>query len=400
LERDLSPLEWNGDRDVAMDGFYAWWWEHLPKNGGGHAAKDVETRNDTLLLNTWWPYIFDINRFTTTIPFKDIVFPPEDVTPPDPPAFVQGLALGASRIGLSWNEANDNIGVTRYAVYRDGTLVQKTALPFLTDTRLPSPNHTYTYVINSCDGSGNMSITGAVVRVTTLETDPQGAVIDGEFEVNPQVCGWFTSAFNSSKAQFGWETAGVGRNGTRCVSIQATNFNDANWTQTINGLTPGATYGLTGWIKGENVVRQPGGTLGANLCLAGTWVHAPDSLDGTFDWRQVSLSFTAPQSGTVTIGCRLGYWSNTAQGKVWFDDVAIVRPTELRLEHLRLLPGGIARFVLTTWPGRRYRIEKSHGLGDTWTEVQTFTAVHPLTEISDTQMPVPSALFYRAAEIP
>jgi hypothetical protein len=382
-----------------MDNFYAWWWEHLPKNGGVHTATDVQNGSSALLLNTWWPYIFDINRFTSSAPFKDIVFPPEDVTPPEPPASAQGLALGASQVGLSWDEANDNIGVTRYAVYRDGTLVRKTALPFLTDTRLPSPNHSYTYVIKSHDGSGNMSKTGAVVRVTTLATDPQGAVTDGEFEVHPQACGWSTSAFSSSKAQFVWEAPGVGRNSTRCVSIQATIFNDANWTQTITGLTPGATYWLTGWIKGENIVREPGRNIGANLCLTSTWEHAPDYLDGTFDWQQVSLAFTAPQSGSVTIGCRLGYWSNGAKGKVWFDDVAIVRPTELRLDQLRVLPGGTAQFVLTAWPGRRYRIEKSADL-KAWTEVQTFTAVHPFTEILDTNAPVPSALFYRAVELP
>ncbi|KAB2660590.1 MAG: hypothetical protein DVB31_13810, partial [Verrucomicrobia bacterium] len=115
--RDLSPLDWNGDRDVAMDGFYAWWYEHLPKNGGGHHATDLAGGGEMPMIDTWWPYIFDINRFTSTCPFPDIVFPAEDVTPPAAPDRVSGIALGASRIGISWSEATDNVGVTRYEVY-------------------------------------------------------------------------------------------------------------------------------------------------------------------------------------------------------------------------------------------------------------------------------------------
>jgi chitodextrinase len=394
LTRDLSPLDWNGDRDVAMDGFYAWWYEHLPKNGGGHYATNVAGGTGSLLLNTWWPYIFDINRFKTTCPFPDIVFPPEDVTPPAAPASVAALALGASKIGLSWAEAADNVGVTRYAVYRDGVLLRQSALPYLIDTRL-APNTSHTYLVKSCDGSGNTSTTGAEVRVATLPKDSQGAVLNGGFEVEPLSCGWSTEAFVPSAAVFTWEPVGTGRKGGRCVSISSTRFNDARWMQTLTGLTPGATYWLSGWIKGEDVTCEPGKNLGANLCLMGGWDHAPDGLVGTFDWRQVSFRFTAPPSGTVTIGCRLGFWGNTTSGKIWLDDVAVTQPTEVRLDAPQFLPDGMLQFLLLAGPGSTYRIDASADL-ESWEELLSVQAAHPVTEVVDPSLPRLAARFYRA----
>jgi len=173
--RYLSPLDWNGDGPCAMDGFYAWWWEHMPKNGGGHYAADLQNGSTALLLNTWWPYVFDHNRFSNSCPFPDIVFPAEDVTPPASPVSSAGMALGGSKVGLWWAEPADNIGVTSYEVYRDGVFLRKTALPQFIDTRL-SPKTRYAYQVKACDGSGNSS-SPVEVPVTTLDSDSPGGVI-------------------------------------------------------------------------------------------------------------------------------------------------------------------------------------------------------------------------------
>jgi hypothetical protein len=348
-----------------------------------------------LILNDWWPYVFDINRFTNACPHPDIVFPPEDVSAPAAPTGAMSMALGSSRIGLSWNEPPDDVGVTRYEIFRDGVLLRKTSVTYLIDDRL-SANTQYTYAIKACDGSDNASAAATVVT-TTQSPDSAGTLLNGSFEFLPQISGWTTDAFSSSAALFTWEPAGSGRNGGRCISIDASSLNDASWLQTVNGLQAGKTYWVTGWIRGQEVVREPGRTTGANLCLEGTWSHAPDYLDGTFDWRRASFSFVAPPSGTVTIGCRLGYWSNTTRGKVWFDDLAIVDPSELRFDHISMASDTWLLLALFTPPGNHYRIEKSSDLSN-WTKVQSFTASHPITEIQDALTPG-HAYFYRAVQV-
>jgi hypothetical protein len=390
--RDLTPMEWNGEGTPAMDGFYAWWWEHVPKNGGAHSATNLPNGASAILLNTWWPYVFDINCFTSTVPAADIVFAPEDVTPPASPRDAAGLALGGSKLGLSWGEPADDVGVTRYEIFRDGVLLRKTPVNYLIDSRL-TPGTRYRYAIQACDGSDNTSAP-VELEMSTLASDPAGVVLNGSFEFLPQLSGWETDAFGASNAQFAWEPPGSGRNGGRCVSIDASHFNDASWTQTVTGLTPGETYWATGWIRGQDIIREPGRMTAANLCLEGTWTHAPDYLDGTFDWQQASFSFVAPPSGTVRLGCRLGYWSNTTRGKVWFDDIRIVQPKELRFESARLDTPAWLHLVLQTPPGNRYRLEKSLDLQN-WTEIQSFEAAHPISETQDRIGPE-SRCFYRA----
>jgi hypothetical protein len=260
------------------------------------------------------------------------------------------------------------------------------------DARL-APDTRYDYLIQTCDGSGNAS-PGVPVSVTTLASDAPGTVLNGDFEFNPLASGWRTEAFLSEQAGFQWEPIGSGRHGSRCVSIAATNLNDARWTQVVAGLVPHASYWLTGWIKGSNVVRQPGASIGANLCLMGGWEHQPDLLDGSFDWRQFSFAFTAPATGTVTVGCRLGFWSNCASGKVWFDDLALVRPTGLRIEQPRRTAGGQFEFRLVAPPLASYAVLQSIDL-QSWSEALRVTATHPITELSMAPTAT-SACYYRA----
>jgi chitodextrinase len=390
--RDLTPLEWDGDTPRAMDGFYAWWWEHLPKNGGGHYASDLVTGQPSLLLNTWWPYIYDHNRFKTTQPYPDIIFPPEDVSPPTPPAGVQTLAMSGSEVALAWEPADDDVGVTRYAIFRDGQFLRKTASPHLNDTRL-APNITYTYEIMACDGSGNIS-EAVEAMVTTLAVEAAGMVTDGDFEFPaPEAAGWLTGAFRPGDAVFAWEPPDAGRLGTAGVSIDATDFNDASWYQTVDGLLPGETYWLTGWIKGEGIEPEPGFPLGANLSLSGTFEHT-GPLTGTFDWQQASMTFVAPPTGSVTIACRIGFYGNLTRGKAWFDDIAVVRHPIPRLTEPEILPSGHFRCVLLAPEPDTYTLEKSSNLLD-WTTVRALQVLHPDVEIIELREP--GSWFYRAS---
>ena len=78
--------------------------------------------------------------------------------------------LYASEVALDWEPSDDDVGVTRYAVFRDGQFLRKTASSHLHDKRL-APGSTHTYEIIACDGSGNTS-EPAVAMVTTLCSVP------------------------------------------------------------------------------------------------------------------------------------------------------------------------------------------------------------------------------------
>jgi hypothetical protein len=145
---------------------------------------------------------------------------------------------------------------------------------------------------------------------------------NGTFELGygKTVNDWSTQLWQSSASVMSWEPDG--RNNTHCAKIASSAQNDAAWLQYVAGLTPGKSYDVAGYIKGENVVT---GNYGASLCIMETYAtsHENQRLTGTFDWTPVQFTFTAPRSGAVTVGCRLGYYGSTATGTVWFDDITL-----------------------------------------------------------------------------
>jgi chitodextrinase len=99
-----------------------------------------------------------------------------DCAAPSTPTGLAVPAITTTSISLSWNAATDNVGVTGYQVFRNGTQVASLAGTTFTDTGLVSGS--YTYTVKARDAAGNVSpasapltATTATPRVTTLIRD-------------------------------------------------------------------------------------------------------------------------------------------------------------------------------------------------------------------------------------
>jgi hypothetical protein len=90
--------------------------------------------------------------------------PPEDTEPPTAP---DGLSasLKGKNIKLTWNAATDNVGVSGYAVWRDGARIGDTTDTAYVDSSVPS-SMTCTYRVSAFDAAGNMSASSNIVSVT------------------------------------------------------------------------------------------------------------------------------------------------------------------------------------------------------------------------------------------
>lgn len=99
-----------------------------------------------------------------------------DTEDPTAPTGLQGASAGPNAADLSWNAATDNVGVTGYNVYRDGSLRTSlgTTLTFH-DTGLTAATQ-YAYTVTARDAAGNESLPTAPVNVTT-DPLPSGATI-------------------------------------------------------------------------------------------------------------------------------------------------------------------------------------------------------------------------------
>jgi uncharacterized protein YjdB len=98
-----------------------------------------------------------------------VTAPPVDGTPPSVPQNLVALAVGPTVVNLNWSPSTDNVGVTGYRVFRNGTQVGAPATPTFQDGGV-SPNTTYSYTVAAVDAAGNVSSQSNPVSVSTPGT--------------------------------------------------------------------------------------------------------------------------------------------------------------------------------------------------------------------------------------
>ena len=101
-----------------------------------------------------------------------------DTQKPTTPTNLTATAVSSSQVNLAWTAAIDNIGVTGYRVYRNGTQINTATTTSYVDTGLQAST-TYTYTLAAYDATGNQSSQSASVSVTTSapDTTPPTVVI-------------------------------------------------------------------------------------------------------------------------------------------------------------------------------------------------------------------------------
>ncbi len=90
-----------------------------------------------------------------------------DTTAPTAPANLVGNATDQTHIALSWSASTDNVGITSYKVYRNGTLLVTTGVNSSYVDSSVSPSTTYSYTVSAQDAAGNSSAQSSAVSVTT-----------------------------------------------------------------------------------------------------------------------------------------------------------------------------------------------------------------------------------------
>jgi hypothetical protein len=148
-----------------------------------------------------------------------------------------------------------------------------------------------------------------------------GSFEQGDFSPTEAPDFWSQGSYDPS-AVFTWDDTQA-YEGSRSVKITSDTPNDAYWLQTIY-VQPNTTYVVSGWIKTENVGHSAQSVdRGANISIMGYWDWYSTPLFGTNDWTYVSFVFNSGDRTQMTLAARLGYWSGTATGTAWFDDLKV-----------------------------------------------------------------------------
>ncbi len=210
-----------------------------------------------------------------------------DFIPPSQPDGLQGVALDAHSIQLTFLASTDNIRVIRYNIYRDGHQVGTSPTTSYTDSGLTATT-LYHYNVQAVDKSLNLSPLSDTVTVATLDPTSQNSA--PRFVVSP-----FVRYVTSTVAVIGFTT-------------------DKATSATVDyGLTAsyGSSVAQADYLT-EHVVSLTGLALGTRYHYRVTvndfGGHGPVvSRDDTF-----STSFGADtQAPSYTDGPDIGYLSDT-----------------------------------------------------------------------------------------
>lgn len=105
---------------------------------------------------------FDVNNANITVNAGSGT----DTVAPTAPTLV-GSSITSTTLNLSWNGATDNVGVTGYDVYMNGSMIGNTASTTYLVTGL-TPATTYNFTVKSKDAAGNVSPSSNTVIAITL----------------------------------------------------------------------------------------------------------------------------------------------------------------------------------------------------------------------------------------
>jgi chitodextrinase len=89
-----------------------------------------------------------------------------DTIPPSTPQSLVATAPAGDRVELDWSDSTDNVGVTGYRVYRNGSEIARPTSSAYTDTTV-QPSTTYSYYVRAEDAAGNLSAQSNTATVTT-----------------------------------------------------------------------------------------------------------------------------------------------------------------------------------------------------------------------------------------
>ncbi|WP_082994918.1 fibronectin type III domain-containing protein [Aquimarina megaterium] len=223
-----------------------------------------------------------------------------DTEAPTAPANLTASNTTDVSTSLNWDASTDNIGVTGYDVYQDGTVVATVATTTADITGLTAST-SYDFSVKAKDAAGNESVASATITVTTVAPDTQAPTVPANLTASNTSAGQTTLNWDASTDNVGVAGYDVLQDGAVVATVTTT-------TNIVTGLSPETTYEFKVLAKdaagNESATSTPISvtTLAATGCLNGVAVPYSESFESDFGgWTQASgddLDWSRDSGGT------------------------------------------------------------------------------------------------------
>ena len=164
---------------------------------------------------------------------------PPDTQAPTAPGSVFVTGSSTTGVSLSWNASFDNVAVTGYGLYRNGTLVATSGTTSATFGGLTCGT-SYTLAIDAYDAAGNRSAKASITAATAAcppAPDTQAPTAPGNVSVTGSSTTSVSLGWNAASDNVGVTGYGLYRDGTLTGTGTST-------STTFGGLTCGTSYTL------------------------------------------------------------------------------------------------------------------------------------------------------------
>jgi|GEM_PF-226271 len=164
-----------------------------------------------------------------------------DTQAPSTPTSLTATNVTGTNLRLSWNASTDNVGVTAYEVYRNGTLLNGNVTETSLDLTGLSCTTTYNFTVRAKDAAGNLSPAPNPIYVTTqyCNSDSQAPTVPANLVTSNVTATGLTLSWSPSTDNVAVTAYEVYR-GTTLLNgnVTTTSFN-------VSGLDCGTAYSFT-----------------------------------------------------------------------------------------------------------------------------------------------------------
>jgi hypothetical protein len=243
-----------------------------------------------------------------------------DTTAPSVPTGLTATATAtsSSQVQLNWTAATDNVAVTSYDVYRNGSKIGSSSTPTYSDSGLTAST-AYSYTVIAKDAAGNASTASSVASVTTLAGGGTGTLY---YNVNGSNVSYIEAETYTAKTGTFTQTTCSACSGT--VNMQTPNGSgdsDTNYLKYDLEVTNGGSFyiyllsqGPDGSSDSFNVAVDSGSNYQVTTGSAGSWAWKKPSSSISLSTGTHTLYIKVREDGAMVDKIALSKTSSTPSG--------------------------------------------------------------------------------------
>ncbi|NBD23874.1 glycosyl hydrolase [Paenibacillus sp. T1] len=195
-----------------------------------------------------------------------------DAQAPSAPASLAYAMPASDQIKLTWNASTDNVGVTGYDIYANGSLRASVAGNVLTYADNQPAAATVSYYVKAKDAAGNVSAASNTVTRNGSAASGTNLAVGKTIGASSNTQAFVAANANDGSAATYWESGSGAYPATLAVSLGA----NASISSVGVKLNPDAAWG-TRTQTIEVLGKQQGGTAFTTIAAAATYTFNPSS---------------------------------------------------------------------------------------------------------------------------